>query len=261
MKIRTSTLLELKRRGEKAAALTCFDYPSGRFVDASGAEVALVGDSLGMVVLGYESTLPVSLDDMVRATAASRRGVKQALLVADLPFMSYQVSPRQALESAGRLVKEGGAEAVKLEGGEEMAPTVRVLRGAGIAVMGHVGLTPQSVHALGGYKRQGTNPASAAKVMKDAKALEKAGAFAVVLEVIPPGLARKISRALRIPTIGIGSGPDCDGQVLVTHDALGLTPDRVPSHAKRFASLYEEAARATARYVKDVKRGAFPGRD
>lgn len=257
-KIRTSTLSAMKRRSEKIAALTAYDYPSGRAVDAAGVDVALVGDSLGMVVLGYDSTLPVTLEDMIHHTRAARRGVKNALLVADLPFMSYQVSPRQALESAGRLVKEGGAEAVKLEGGLEMAETVRVLRRAGIAVMGHLGLTPQSVHALGGYKKQGTTPAEAKALLAGAKALEKAGAFAVVLEVIPGALAGKVTKALKIPTIGIGSGPRCDGQVLVTHDALGMTPDRVPGHAKVYTRLYDQACKAAANYVSDVKRGRFP---
>jgi 3-methyl-2-oxobutanoate hydroxymethyltransferase len=254
-KVRTLSLQAMKRSGEKIAALTAYDYPMARALDQAGLDVALVGDSLGMVVLGYDSTLPVTLEDMIRHTAAVRRGLKRALLVADLPFMSYQVSPKQALESAGRLVKEGGAEAVKLEGGLEMAETVRVIRKAGIAVMGHLGLTPQSVHALGGYKRQGTSPADAKVLMAGAKALEKAGAFAVVLEVIPEALAAKLTRALKIPTIGIGSGAKCDGQVLVTHDALGMTPDRVPSHAKIYTRLYDQSVKAAASYLADVKRG------
>jgi 3-methyl-2-oxobutanoate hydroxymethyltransferase len=257
-KIRTLSLLAMKRSGEKIAALTAYDYPAARALDAAGVELALVGDSLGMVVLGYDSTLPVTLEDMIHHTRAVRRGLKNALLVADLPFMSYQVSPSQALESAGRLVKEGGAEAVKLEGGLEMAATVRVLRGAGIAVMGHLGLTPQSVHALGGYRRQGTSPAEAKALLAGAKALEKAGAFAVVLEVIPPDLAAKVTRALKIPTIGIGSGPKCDGQILVLHDALGMTPDRVPGHAKVYTRLYDQTQKAMAAYASDVKHGRFP---
>ena len=254
-KIRTLTLQAMKKRGEKIAVLTAYDYPMAKALDQAGLEVALVGDSLGMVVLGYDSTLPVTLEDMIRHTAAVRRGLKNALLVADLPFMSYQVSPKQALESAGRLVKEGGAEAVKLEGGLEMAETVRMIRRAGIAVMGHLGLTPQSVHALGGYKRQGVTPAEAKTLMAGAKALEKAGAFAVVLEVIPEALAAKVTRALKIPTIGIGSGLRCDGQVLVTHDALGMTPDRIPGHAKIYTRLFEQSAKAMAAYLRDVKHG------
>lgn len=259
-KIRSTTLLKMKAAKEPIAALTCYDYPSGRALDAAQVDVALVGDSLGMVVLGHESTLPVTLEDMIHHCRAARRGVKRAMLVADLPFMSYQISPRQALESAGRLVKEGGAEAVKLEGGIEMAETVRTLHKAGIAVMGHVGLTPQSVNALGGYRRQGTEPKTAKVLLAGAKALEKAGAFAVVLELVPDLLAKKVSVALKIPTIGIGSGPDCDGQVLVTHDALGLTPDRVPGHAKVYARLYDQSVAAATAYVRDVKNNRFPKR-
>ena len=248
----------MKKQGEKIAVLTAYDYPMAKALDAALIDVVLVGDSLGMVVLGYDSTLPVTLEDMIHHTRAVRRGVKRALLVADLPFMSYQISPKQALESAGRLIKEGGAEAVKIEGGLEMLETVRALRRAGIAVMGHLGLTPQSVHALGGYKRQGTTPAAAAALLKAAKGLEAAGAFAVVLEVIPEALAAKVTRALKIPTIGIGSGPKCDGQVLVLHDALGMTPDRVPGHAKIYARLYEQAQKAAVSYAADVKHGRFP---
>jgi 3-methyl-2-oxobutanoate hydroxymethyltransferase len=259
-KIRSISLQSMKASGERIAALTCYDYPSGRAVDMAGVEVALVGDSLGMVVLGYDSTLPVTLEDMIHHCRAARRGVQRAMLVADLPFMSYQVSSKQALESAGRLIKEGGAEAVKLEGGLEMAETVKVLRKAGIAVMGHVGLTPQSVHALGGYRKQGVTPAAAKALLDGAKALEKAGAFAVVLEVIPEALAAKVTKVLRIPTIGIGSGPRCDGQVLVTHDALGLGADRIPSHAKVYARLFDKSVEAAARYVRDVKDGLFPQR-
>ena len=259
-KIRSTSLLKMKAAKERIAALTCYDYPSARALDAAGVELALVGDSLGMVVLGYDSTLPVTLEDMIHHCRAARRGIQRALLVADLPFMSYQVSPKQALESAGRLVKEGGAEAVKLEGGLEMAETVRVLRKAGIAVMGHVGLTPQSVHALGGYRKQGKTPAEAKLLLQGAQALEKAGAFAVVLEVIPDLLAAKLTKALKIPTIGIGSGPDCDGQVLVAHDALGATPDRVPGHAKVYARLYDQSVAAAAAYVRDVKNSRFPKR-
>ncbi len=259
-KIRTATLAKMKAAREKIAALTCYDYPMAVAVDAAGVDIALVGDSLGMVVLGYESTLPVTLEDMIHHTKAARRGIKRALFVADLPFMSYQVSPRQALESAGRLIKEGGAEVVKLEGGLEMAETTRVLRRAGIAVMGHVGLTPQSVHALGGYRRQGTSEAQARALLAGAKALEKAGACAVVLEVIPEKLAAQVTKALKIPTIGIGSGPSCDGQILVLNDALGLSPDRVPSHAKVYTRLYDQALKAAKNYVHDVKDQRFPQR-
>jgi 3-methyl-2-oxobutanoate hydroxymethyltransferase len=259
-KVRSTTLLRMKAAKEPIAALTCYDYPSGRALDAAGVDVALVGDSLGMVVLGHTSTLPVTLEDMIHHCRAARRGVNRAMLVADLPFMSYQISPEQALESAGRLIKEGGAEAVKLEGGLEMADTVRTLRKAGIAVMGHVGLTPQSVHALGGYRRQGTTPKAAKALLASAKALEKAGAFAVVLEVMGDLVAKKLSRTLKIPTLGIGSGPFCDGQILVTHDALGLTPDRVPGHAKIYARLYDESVSAAAAYVRDVKNSRFPKR-
>lgn len=222
--------------------------------------MALVGDSLGMVVLGYDSTLPVTLEEMLHHSKAVRRGLTLPLLVADLPFMSYQVSPQQALESAGRLLKEGGAEAVKLEGGLEMVETVQRLRQAGIATMGHLGLTPQSVHALGGYKRQGKSEAEATRLLESAKALEAAGAFAIVLEVIPEDLAQKISAAIHIPTIGIGSGKHCDGQVLVLHDALTMLPPdlRPPAHARAFAQLYEAGLKGIEEYVREVRDGQFP---
>ncbi len=257
-RVRVQHLSQAKREGHLLSALTCYDYPGGRLVDEAGCDIALVGDSLGMVVLGYDSTLPVTLDDMIHHTRAVRRGVKRALLVADLPFMSYQVSATDALRAAGRLVQEGGADAVKLEGGLEMAPTIGVLRKAGIAVMGHVGLTPQSVHALGGYRRQASSPREASLLLKSAKALENSGAFAITLELIPSALAKRVTKALSIPTIGIGSGPHCDGQVLVLHDALGATPGRVPGHAKRYADLYGQGLQAARRYVAEVRARRFP---
>ncbi len=258
MKQRVTTLQTLKTKGQRFAALTCYDYGQALALDQAGIEVCLVGDSLGMVVLGLDSTLAVTVEDMLHHAKAVRRGLKDALLVVDLPFLSYQSGPQEALRNAGRLIKESGAEAVKLEGGAELAPTVRFLRQAGIAVMGHVGLTPQSVHALGGYKVQGRSAAAAKKLIADAKALEAAGAFAVVLELIPSALAKRVTRALRIPTIGIGSGPHCDGQVLVAHDALGLLPGRVPGHAKVYEQLFVSTVQGMRAYAADVRAGRYP---
>jgi 3-methyl-2-oxobutanoate hydroxymethyltransferase len=216
---------------------------------------------LGMVVLGYESTLPVTLDEMLHHARAAKRGLKRAMLVVDLPFMSYQASVQQALQSSGRLLKEAGAEAVKLEGGAEVAPTVKALREAGIAVMGHIGLTPQSVHALGGYRVQGRDKAAAAKLLKDAKALEAAGAFAIVLETVPGALAKRISKALKVPTIGIGAGVGCDGQVQVWHDMQGALPGRRPRHARAYASQFDTQVAALKRYSAEVRGRKFPSAD
>jgi 3-methyl-2-oxobutanoate hydroxymethyltransferase len=258
-KIRTSTLAALKKQGRPFAVMTAYDYPGARALDEAGIEVALVGDSLGMVVLGEESTLAVSMDAMVHHCRAAVRGAGSALVVADMPFMSYQAGIADALRNAGRLVKEGGAHAVKLEGGAAVVQTVAALREAGIAVMGHIGLTPQSVHALGGYRLQGKAAAQAAQILKDAKALEKAGAFAVVLEVVPAALAKRISKALAIPTIGIGAGVGCDGQVLVMHDALGMSPEGAPRHARQYDNLYGRMVQGLKAYRDDVLSGKFPG--
>jgi 3-methyl-2-oxobutanoate hydroxymethyltransferase len=258
-KIRTSTLLAMKKAGERICVVTAYDYPSALALEAAEVEVCLVGDSLGQVVLGYESTIPVTLDEMAHHARAVKRGLKRALLVVDLPFLSYQSGPQQALASSGRLMKEAGAEAVKLEGGAELAPSVRLLRQAGVAVMGHLGLTPQSVHAMGGYKIQAREPKAAAKLLADAKALQAAGAFSLVLEGVPGALARKVSRALAIPTIGIGAGAGCDGQVQVWHDLHGALPSRAPRHAKAFGSQFEGQVRALKAYAQAVRAGSFPG--
>jgi 3-methyl-2-oxobutanoate hydroxymethyltransferase len=251
-------LKEFKKRGEKFAMLTAYDYPTAKVIDAAGIPVILVGDSLGNVVLGYESTIPVTMDDMVHHTAAVVRGTQRAIVVGDLPFMSYQADLKDAMYNSARLMKEAGATAVKLEGGQHMAETVRRLVEVGVPVMGHIGLTPQSVNQLGGHKVQGRTPAAAIKLLQDARALEEAGAFALVLETIPAPLARLISQKIAIPTIGIGAGPDCDGQVQVLHDMLGLDDNFYPKHARRYAHLSEVITGAVQAYAEDVARGAFP---
>jgi 3-methyl-2-oxobutanoate hydroxymethyltransferase len=252
-------LQEFKKRGEKFAMITAYDYPSARLVDEAGIPVILVGDTLGMVVLGYDSTIPVTMEDIIHHARAVVRGAPNAIVVADMPFMSYQVSPDEALRNAGRLIQETGATAVKLEGGSSMAPTVARIVQAGIPVMGHVGLTPQSVNQLGGYKLQGTTPRAAVQILTDAAALQEAGAFAVVLETIPARLGKLVSKRLTIPTIGIGAGRGCDGQVQVFHDMLGLFDAFKPRHARRYAELGAQIREATARYIEDVRSGEFPG--
>jgi 3-methyl-2-oxobutanoate hydroxymethyltransferase len=256
--VTTRSLQKMKRSGEKITMLTAYDHPTAMALDEAGIDVALVGDSLGMVVLGYDSTLPVTLEDMIHHSKAVGRGLKRALLVVDMPFLSYQESPQAALRSAGRIVKETGAQAVKLEGGREVAATLRFLRQAGIAVMGHVGLVPQSVHALGGYRVQGRERQDAVRLLADAKALEKAGAFAVVLESIPSTLAARITRSLKVPTIGIGAGKGCDGQVLVSHDLLGFSPGHRPRFAKAYADFYGRMKQAFSAYGREVRSGSFP---
>jgi 3-methyl-2-oxobutanoate hydroxymethyltransferase len=258
-KVRTLTLLKMKRAGERIACVTAYDYAAALAAEAAGIDVLLVGDSLGMVVLGYESTLPVTVDDMAHHARAVKRGLKRALLVVDMPFMSYQEGPELALNHAGQLMKSAGAEAVKMEGGAELAPTVKRLLRAGIPVMGHLGLTPQSVHALGGYRIQAREKAAAAKLLADAKALEKAGAFAVVLEGVPSALARRVSRALKAPTIGIGAGAACDGQVQVWQDLMAELPGKAPRHAKAYAQGWDARVAALRRYRDEVRGGQFPG--
>jgi len=256
-------LRRMKARGERIVMLTAYDYPSARLFDAAGVDVLLVGDSLGMVVLGHESTIPVTMDDMVHHTKAVARGTRRALVVADLPFMSYSLGREQALANAARLIQEGGAQAVKLEGGEPVARTVEAIVESGIPVMGHLGLTPQSIHRFGGYPVQGRDRTTAQRLLEDARALEAAGAFALVLELVPAALAQRITAALQIPTIGIGAGPHCDGQVQVMHDLLGYGPVDafVPKHAKRFANLGPIIAEAVGRYAAEVRAGTFPGED
>jgi 3-methyl-2-oxobutanoate hydroxymethyltransferase len=252
-------LAEMKRQGRKIKMITAYDYPTALLVDQSPVEMILVGDSLGMVVLGYESTVPVTMDEMVHHTKAVVRGARSSFIVADLPFMSYQVSVEEAVRNSGRLVKEGGADAVKLEGGSHMAETVRAIVSAGIPVMGHLGLTPQTATMLGGLKVQARDAAAARAVIADAKALEAAGAFSVVLEAIPSQLADRITRELSIPTIGIGAGPRCDGQVLVLHDAIGLFQRFVPKFVKRYADVGGAIAQALDSYCQEIDGGTFPG--
>lgn len=253
--VTTATLRAMKASGRPIAMVTAYDASSARLAELAGVDMILVGDSLGMVVLGYDSTLPVTLDDMLRATSAVTRVTRRAFVVADMPFMTFQVSAEEALRNAGRLMAEAGAQAVKVEGGAEIAPTVARLHAAGIPVMGHIGLTPQSVHELGGYKVQGRETAAALKLIDDARALAEAGAFAVVLECIPAELAAIVTAEVPIPTIGIGAGAGCDGQVQVFHDLLGLGGDFKPKHARRYADVGEVVREALAAYVADVRSG------
>jgi 3-methyl-2-oxobutanoate hydroxymethyltransferase len=257
-KVTVPAIIEMKPRGEKIAMLTAYDFLLGQILDAAGLDILLVGDSGAMVFSGYDTTLPITLDEIIYHTRAVRRGVKRALLVADMPFLSYQVSPEEALRNAGRLLKEAGAEAVKLEGGAAIAETIRRLVGAGIPVMGHLGLTPQSVNALGGYSLQAVSDDAAQKLLDDAHHLQDAGAFAIVLEKIPSTLARDVTRALNIPTIGIGAGPDCNGQVLVTHDLLGLFEKFKLKFVRRYAELGQTIREAAEQYARDVKANQFP---
>ncbi len=242
----------------KISCLTAYDYPTARLLDEAGVEVILVGDSVGMAVLGYDSTLPVTVEDMLHHVRAVRRGVKRALLVADMPYGSFHVSMEDSVRNAVKLIKEGGAEAVKVEGGERRIELIARLVEAEIPVMGHVGLTPQSIHAMGGFHVQGKSTEASRQIERDARAAETAGAFAVVLESIPRELAARVTEKLRIPTIGIGAGPDCDGQILVLHDLLGLTAGRVPKFARRYADLSGIISQAVTDYCDDVRGGNFP---
>jgi 3-methyl-2-oxobutanoate hydroxymethyltransferase len=243
---------------KKITCLTAYDYPTTRLLDEAGVDVILVGDSLGMVVLGYESTLPVTIEEMLHHTRAVRRGTHRALVVADMPYGSYHTDTAESLRNAVRFVKEAGAEAVKVEGGERRLELISRLTEAEIPVMGHVGLTPQSVNALGGYRVQGKTADAAEQLIRDARAVEAAGAFAVVLEAVPRELAAQITQELRIPTIGIGAGPDCDGQILVVHDLLGLTFGQTPKFARQYANVREIIAKAAKEYCQDVRGGTFP---
>lgn len=257
-KITTQTLLKMKRAGERITMVTAYDATFSKLAEQGGAEVLLVGDSLGMVVQGEDNTLGVTLDDIIYHSRAVRRGAPRAHLVADMPFMTYHGDRREALANAGRLLKEGRAESVKLEGGEPFVEVVSYLVRAGIPVMGHIGLTPQSVHAMGGFKVQGQSPKEARRILRDAKALEEAGAYAVVLEGIPKELARMITRSLEIPTIGIGAGPECDGQVLVIYDMLGMNTEFRPKFVKPYLELGRTIPEAIRSYVEEVKDGRFP---
>jgi 3-methyl-2-oxobutanoate hydroxymethyltransferase len=242
----------------RITCLTAYDYPTARLLDEAGVDILLVGDSLGMVVLGHESTLPVTLEDMLHHTRAVRRGTHHALLVADMPYGSYHDDPHEAVRNAVRFVKEAGAEAVKIEGGERRLELISRLTEAEIPVMGHIGLTPQSVNALGGFRVQGKSANGADQLLRDARAVEAAGAFSIVLESIPRELAARITAELRIPTIGIGAGPDCDGQVLVIHDLIGMSFGHKPKFARRYAEVGEMISRAAAEYCRDVREGTFP---
>ncbi|MDE0126416.1 MAG: 3-methyl-2-oxobutanoate hydroxymethyltransferase [Bryobacterales bacterium] len=251
-------LVRMKLRGERIAMLTSYDFTMARLLDRAGVDVLLVGDSLGMVVLGYDNTLAVTLDAVVHHTAAVSRGASRALVVADMPFLSCHTGVPDAVRAAGRLVREGGAQAVKVEGGHPVLEVVQRLVEAGIPVMGHLGLTPQSVHQLGGFRKQVRTRRDAEKLLESARALEAAGACAIVLEMIPHSVAAEATTALQIPTIGIGAGPHCDGQVLVTYDALGLYDEFVPSFVKRYADLGSEITAAAEEYAKEVREGSFP---
>lgn len=257
--VTTRALLEMKQKGERIVALTCYDTLFARLLDASGIDILLVGDSLNQVLAGASSTLSATLEQMIYHTTIVRRGTERAMVICDMPFLTYQISPDDALRNCGRAMKESGCQAVKIEGGQPMAATVRRLVDVGIPVMGHIGLTPQSVHALGGYRVQGKDDATADRLRADAKALEDAGAFAVVLELVPAPLASQITKTLTIPTIGIGAGPACDGQVLVLHDMLGLNEQFSAKFVKKYASLAEDVREAARLFAAEVREGRYPG--
>lgn len=260
-KITTQTVVDMKRRGEKISMITAYDFSMARIFDAAGIEMILVGDSASNVMAGHETTLPITMEHMMYHTTCVVRGVDRALVIADLPFMSYQVNPREALFNAGRMMKESGAHAVKLEGGKSIADSVKGIVDAGIPVMGHLGLTPQSIYKFGTYKVRATETTEAELLMADAKLLEEAGCFSLVLEKIPAALAAKVTQSLSIPTIGIGAGSGCDGQVLVAHDMLGLNKDFSPRFVRRYADLHTVMSDAVQNYIKDVKDGSFPSKN
>ena len=260
-KVTTLALRRKKQRCEAITMLTAYDYPTALSIDQSGVDVILVGDSLGMVVLGYANTLPVTMEDMLHHCQAVARGARVALLIGDMPFMSYQISIQEAVRNAGRFLQEAGMDAVKLEGGSERADVVRAIVSTGIPVMGHIGLTPQSVNQLGGFRPQGLNLEDARRLLQDALLLQEAGCFSLVLESVPARLAERISRRLEIPTIGIGAGAGCDGQVLVTHDVLGLFDRFTPRFVKKYADLHFEMARAFAAFKADVEARSFPAQE
>ncbi len=257
-KITTAVIRERKIKGAKITMLTAYDYATAMVLDNAGVDIILVGDSLGMVVLGYESTLPVTMEEMLHHTKAASRGTKRAMLIADMPFMSYQASDTEAMLNAGRFLKEAGAQGVKLEGGREVAGLIRKMTAVGIPVMAHLGLTPQSVLQFGGHKIQGKEEAAANRIMEDARMIEDAGAFSVVLECVPAPLAAKITKALSIPTIGIGAGVECDGQVLVINDMLGMFERFTPKFVKKYCNLNAQMKDAVRQYIDEVKSGKFP---
>jgi len=258
MRVTISQVKEMKQKGEKITVLTAYDYSTAKIVDEVGVPLIVVGDSLGMVVLGYESTIPVTMDEMIHHTKTVVRGTKRAMVIGDMPFMTYHVSMEDALRNAARFIQEAGAQAVKLEGGVTVAEKIKHIVDCGIPVMGHIGLTPQSIHQFGGYKVQGRSPEAAARLLQDAKAVEEAGAFAVVLETVPTPLATLISQKIGIPTIGIGGGPGCDGQVQVINDVLGSFTDFVPKHAKQYAKVADIVRNAVSQYYSEVTAGTFP---
>ena len=258
MRVTINHVKEMKQKGEKITMLTAYDYATAKIVDEVGIPLILVGDSLGTVVLGYESTIPVTMDEMIHHTKAVVRGTKQAMVIGDMPFMTYHVSVEDTLRNAARFIQEGGAQAVKLEGGVNVAEKVKRIMECGMPVMGHIGLTPQSIHQLGGHKVQGKTPEAAIRLLKDAQALEEAGAFSIVLETVPAPLASLITQSVGIPTIGIGAGIGCDGQVLVINDLLGSFTDFVPKHAKQYAKLTDIIRAAVTEYYNEVKSGSFP---
>ena len=258
MRVTIRGLKEMKGRGEKIPMITAYDYTSAKILEAAGIPIMLVGDSLGQVVLGYDSTVPVTMDEMVHHIRAVVRGTQSAHVVGDLPFLSYQADVADAVRNSGRMLKEGGAQSVKLEGGRHVAETVRRIVQAGIPVMGHIGLTPQAVNQLGGYHVHGRSTKAAIELMEDARALEEAGVYAIVLELVPSPLAQMITERVSIPTIGIGAGVECDGQVQVFHDLLGLFTDFVPKHVRRYANLAEVIEGAAAEYISDVQKRTFP---
>lgn len=260
-KITTADVRRKKEEKRPITMLTAYDYPTARLVDEAGVDLILVGDSLGNVVLGYDSTIPVTMADMLHHTRAVTRGVTRALVVGDMPFLSYHFDRAETLRNAGRFLQEAGARAVKVEGGREVAESVRAVVSAGIPVMGHLGLTPQSVHQLGGYRVQGRDADAARRLLDDARILEAAGVFAIVLECVPVQLAQEITAAVQVPTIGIGAGPHCDGQVLVTHDLLGLYGDFKPKFVKRYAELHQEIGRALREFKEEVESGRFPAEE
>lgn len=261
MRTTIRTIAAMKRRGEHIAMITAYDYTSARIVENAGVDIILVGDSLGQVVLGYDSTIPVTMDDMIHHIRAVVRGTERVHIVGDLPFMSYQASRSEAMRNAGRLLKEGGAQSVKLEGGRHVAKTMRRIVQAGIPVMGHIGLTPQAVNQLGGYRIQGRTTKAAVELLEDAKAVEEAGAYSIVLEGVPSQLAQIVSERLTIPTIGIGAGVHCDGQVQVFHDMMGLYTDFTPKHARKYAHIAEVMSGAMSEYIQDVRAQSFPSED
>ena len=256
--ITTSTIRQMKVEGRPSSMITAYDYAMARNVDEAGIDMILVGDSVGNVMLGYSSTIPVTMDAMIHHTQAVVRGTKYALVVGDMPFMSYQASEAEGLMNAGRFLKEGGCAAIKLEGGSEVCPLVKKMVTAGIPVMGHIGLTPQSVNQFGGFKVQGKDVAAAQKLLDDAKALEAAGAFSIVLECVPAALAAKVSEVISIPTIGIGAGNGCDGQVLVCNDLLGVSNGFTPKFVKKYRDLHQEIVGAVSEYISDVRERSFP---